>query len=88
MNNIDFLATLTKHLLKNGLDYDFSMTQDQNTGRVVTKIELIDSMSNNVIGSATGEDLEEALSIVLATIAAKSTSFNQGLSVLWKCLDF
>lgn len=75
-DNIDFLAHLTKNLLKNGLDYRVTLT-----GK--TKVEILDVMTSKVIGQATEETLEEALSVVLSQLAGRfSNNKPVGLSIL------
>ena len=75
MNNLDFLTTLTKHLLRNGLDYEVTL---EGSG---TTVKLLDDMTGSTIATSKQETLEEALAATLASAATRVTG-EQRLSIL------
>lgn len=64
------LKTLEESLIKNGLNYKVTMTQDGNN-KVKTTVTLFDTVTGNDLGSNTNTDVESAISGLIGNLLGK-----------------
>jgi len=75
MKDIDALTFMTQALLKNGIDYEVTLSSK-------SKVRLFDRMTNQTIGIAEEDTIEEALFVLFGQVAGKAVSLDLRSSVL------
>jgi len=75
MKDLNFLASITKSLLENGIDYEVELRSN-------TTVRLFDMLTGSEIAVSTGNSLEEALASVLGHVVGRSKVVENRLSIL------
>lgn len=77
--NLNLLTNLTEQLLKQGLNYEVTFSQDN--GEVGTKVRIFDELTGKSLVEVLGNDLENALFKGLSLLASRVYN-NERLSVM------